>query len=274
MEQYIIKILKQIWRNFKKFWWIGLICVILAVAFIVVTVLKDEAEANNVENVGQVESVPQSEEGRKLVGTQSMLKYDWGFLDIENSDIYEARIAEVRENLVVINNIVYTADFRDKINESLIQKEMEILTSEDVYIIGIISYDVMQINVYGYDAERVIVIDEIVRNEVERISREIYVLDDMRCIVDPIVVEAINTDGTYSLTHNVYEKDDATVSVENETNDAIIEQTESVEKDYQLFNLKNIVILLSAFVLYFVIIVLITISNENMYDQKGNQKNL
>lgn len=246
MNQDIKSLVIRFVNNLKKSWMLGTICVIAAVAFVVVTTFLVSDDAGD--------EVAQS---TSLIGVQSVVKINWGFesedSEQSNGAVYEAKVVAAKEDLAVITTLFDSGNVWNTINDRLKEQEQIEITDED-YVLKANGYNTIQIKVVGYDAEAVQVIEKIVRDELETLVKNYYDVDAVDVISTPVVLEAETIGEEYILSNNKYE-------IEADTNNLLVEDGEK-----KLFSFPNIIIILSSVVLWIVIVALNTIADKKIYE--------
>lgn len=243
--QYIKEVKKKYFKYMRLYWWLGVICIMLAVGFIGIHTIKNIKDISKVENT--------LEEPNKKYGVHSMLKLKWQFELEKDSLTYEVEINNAKEYLQVLINLVNAGQVKEEINNYLVGKNYEKLGEDDEIVIWSSSYNIFDIVVFGNDnLQRTKEIEAYVRSELEKLAKEIYNVDFVECISEPSVMEATKTDAGYSLTNRLYEIEE---KENNGETTYVDEKSDFVE---QLISTENLLIVLSSIVLYMVLILLIT----------------
>lgn len=241
MEKKIRDILKNYLIRLKSLWWLGGIFVLVAIIFVVLTTIIDvNAEKNEIED-----NKPEQ------VGVYSMIKLEWPFEEETKTEAYEAQINNARECGSVLCGIVYGGEFRAILDQKLKEENRKSLSVEDDFSIYLASYNVIAVKVFGKDVERVQFIEEQIKNYIEGLANEIYGIDSVKRIMNPYPMKVEMVDGNYIFKELIDDKPDVSPSIYEDKN--IIES---------LLSMSNIIIVLSSFVLYAVIVLLISIANE------------
>lgn len=262
MEQYIKEIARNFLGNLKKYWILGIICVLIATVFVVVTTFKELA--NKEVNEEEVVTIDEP----KLVGVRSMLKLEWSFEKEEITSAYETQVNNAKESADVLSKMVNAGSFQNIINLELQNSDLEILNSDDFISVNDLSYNVVSIAVIGYDVEKIKLVEEVVREYLKTTASDIYDIDSVICISEPCPMEVEMVDGLYNFKQVINESSKNNMNqVENENQENDIKQIENVDEDMlsSLLKLPNIVIVFSSILLYAVIVFLITITNEKAF---------
>lgn len=261
MEQYIKEYIRDFFKNLKKYWVLGIVFVLISVVFVVVSSMMEMKANSDVQQGVQPVVV---EETKQLVGIHSMSMIEWKFEEKENSELYEVELELAKENLKIIVEVVGTGDFRNEINKMLESRGCDVLNSEDVVYFTAKSYNVIDVKIFGYDSEKLEIAEELIRTEINKLATELYDIDSIKCISNPILLNAQVVDDVYYVESTVYEKN---VKSEEQTQ---IQQTTQTEQNILLYimSLRNIVVVLSSVALYMVIVLLITIARDEKYTDK------
>lgn len=246
MERYIKEVLKEFGKNLKKTWFFGVVCIVIAFVFVFVSAIVGTNDKSDI-----------TTENIQFAGTESFLKFEWAFEKQEISQAYEVQVNTAREGLYVLIGIANTGDFKEEINEELKKVKMEPLEEDDAYYFAVVSYNVLKMETYGVDSEKVEYVEKIVREKITALAKNTYAIEAVDCISEPCIMMAEKVTGGYRLSNTPYD-------------DMIEKDDDSVDNDMnymdRVLSLSNIVIVLSSIVLYGVIIFLITIakSKENV----------
>ena len=234
--------MKQYIKNLKHYWFIGVLCLVVSLAFVFVTSwIKEDVELE-----GFVVETP--------VGLQSVHQLVWGFEEEnyikEDGAVYQAEIEKAKEALQVIVDISKSGNFWNCIDKKLLEAGETALGESDYFIVTAKSYNVLDVQVFGMDAERVETLELLVRMELLSLCEENYHVTKRQVLSEPVVLEAQRVGGGYVLTKALYQDDKE------------VEMGDFVKEKKNVFTFSNVVIVLSSLVLWAVIVLLLTIAQK------------
>ena len=242
MSHYIKGLVIRFLKNLKKTWFLGVILLLCAIAFVILT-SKDTGE----DLIGGEPST--------TIGVQTVAKLEWNF-DDEVGAAYEAKAQNAIDSLNTLYRYVSTGNFYNAVSSRLEAAGLDAMTGADYFSVAIASYNIVETVVVGTDADRVEAVEKAIREEMERFMTDGYQIRSWNVISEPVMLVAVPGGAGYVLTNQLYVE---TPELE-ENNDAVVEGTEN-----SLLTLSNIVIVISSVMLWCAIVVLLTIADGRIY---------
>lgn len=247
----------------KKTWILGVVCVAFAIVFILTNTFQEKREpiVSDEVSVANVD----------MLGTQSILKLSWAFEENASGEesVNDTRISNAKDDLAVIQMVANSGSFKISVDMLLKENDMDIVQASEAYTISIASYNTIIITVFGNDADRVGIIEQIIRERLNGLIIEKYEVVETEIISEPVVLVAQELDGVKVLTSELYEISTEEMSAEEKTvaeeDKASNDVSQSEQQTVTLFSLKNIIVLASSIALWLCICLILTIADNRIY---------
>lgn len=242
---------EKLFCNLKKYWWIILVCIVLALGVRVASAAIETNSSNEFENTEN----EMEEETEDICGKNIIVDIVWD-AEIKSDVEYTLR----RDDLEEIRGVITSYDFIVEINEQLKKSEYEKLKTSDIIVIEIVSSDRLSFYITSHgDGERATYILDKTMELVMKNAIENYSVDSYEVVTESDVVSPTILNGRYYFYP----------AVEDEKED-IVEDENSVQQRSGLIE-GVVLIVLAAFIGALIILLLITL-DKKIYSENEVEK--